>query len=380
MTPAIIVVTYNRVTSLRRLLKSIEKAHYPHNDIPLIISIDGGAKNQNEIVNVAESFNWNYGTKRVINHKKNLGLKNHILSCADLSEEYGSVIILEDDVFVCNQFYNNSKFAAEFYNGDDKIAGIGLYSYKWNIHANFPFNPIKENYDVYFMQYPASWGQCWTQKQWQNFRKWLENDQSNFENINIPENVKKWPESSWLKYFVKYLVQENKYFVYPYYGYTTNFSDKGTHNKKLYNTMYQVPLIEQNSLNLIKFTSDTVMYDAFFEIHPDYLKNKLDFLKQFDFEVDLYNTKAIKNINTKYFLSTKYSSNPITQYSYQLKPHEQNILYQLKEPPLIINLDLKTNFHPTTKPFEQQDYYYSINGVVSIFKYLIKRIIRKIFK
>ena len=43
MKPAIIVVTHSRIESLKRLLSSIEHSDYIYNDITLVISIDGGA-------------------------------------------------------------------------------------------------------------------------------------------------------------------------------------------------------------------------------------------------------------------------------------------------------------------------------------------------
>ena len=44
--PAIVVIGYNRVISLRRLLSSLEKAYYPFAEITLIISLDFHEKMQ----------------------------------------------------------------------------------------------------------------------------------------------------------------------------------------------------------------------------------------------------------------------------------------------------------------------------------------------
>ena len=79
MKTAIVVVAFNRPNSLIKLLSSLEKAFYT------------------EVVKIANDFVWSYGDKIIIDHKKNLGLKKHILSCGDLTDKYDSVIILEDD-------------------------------------------------------------------------------------------------------------------------------------------------------------------------------------------------------------------------------------------------------------------------------------------
>ena len=85
MKPAIVVVSYNRPNSLRRLLNSVKSAVYHSNDIRLIISVDyQDSHNHNEVVQLANEFDWVYGEKKIIEHKENLGLKAHVLSCGDL--------------------------------------------------------------------------------------------------------------------------------------------------------------------------------------------------------------------------------------------------------------------------------------------------------
>ena len=95
--PAIVVVTYNRPDSLTRLLGSLSKARYP-DGVPLVISIDGGGNRERKVVKTAEEFPWPHGKKKVICHEKNLGLREHILSCGDLTERYDSEILLGIDI------------------------------------------------------------------------------------------------------------------------------------------------------------------------------------------------------------------------------------------------------------------------------------------
>ena len=56
---------------------------------------------------------------------------------------------------------------------------------------------MKDESDVFFMQFPSSWGQAWTNKQWDLFKKWYANNCNEIKNTNkIPDNVLSWPKSS----------------------------------------------------------------------------------------------------------------------------------------------------------------------------------------
>jgi len=327
--PAIIVVAFNRPASLTRLLKSILRADYRGiNNIPLIISIDGGGGKENH--KIASAVEWPYGAKQIILHEKNIGLRRHILSCGDLSEKYGSVIILEDDSYVSKNFYSFSKEALEFYEDDYKIAGIGLHSYRYNENAFLPFAPIIDGREVYFMQVPCSWGQAWTTKQWKDFRDYYRTNNTISDSDKIPDSVKKWPESSWKKYFSKYMVETNRYFVYPVVSYATNFADPGENwNNGL--TFFQVPLEHQiePEHRLISFDQSDNKYDAYFEILSDSL---MQFGANIDPDtcIDIYGTKQTRFIENEYMLSIKQCTNPIFSYGVELRPPAQNIFLEFE--------------------------------------------------
>jgi len=99
----VIVVAYDRPEPLKRLLRSINKAIYEH-PVKLIISVD--YKKNNDVIGVVNDFDWGHGSKEIIEHEKNLGLREHILFCGDLVRDYDGVIILEDDLYVSPFFIN----------------------------------------------------------------------------------------------------------------------------------------------------------------------------------------------------------------------------------------------------------------------------------
>ena len=341
---AIVIVAFNRPESLKRLLSSILKADYlNYTDIPLVISIDGGG--DSEVVEFAESIEWLYGPKKVINHPKNLGLRKHILSCGDLSEKYGSVIVLEDDCLVSKSFYKYSCEALEFFCDDERIAGIGLYAYQYNENAFLPFSPLIDGHDIYFMQHPCSWGQAWTKKQWQTFKAYYYTDPKISSQDRIPENVKNWPESSWKKYFAKYMVEKQKHFVHPTVSYTTNFADIGEHwNNHI--SFFQVPLeVQENpDLEFVSFDESYNKYDAYFEILPESL---ICFGADIDTDtcIDLFGSKQKDLMQNKYLLSSKYCDNPIESYGADMSPLLLNILH--KNPGNIFAYAIREGFSST---------------------------------
>ena len=280
--PAIVVISYNRPESLKRLLGSLNKASYKEYDVSLIISIDyQNSKEHKDVVDVAENFVWKYGLKSIIKHSKNLGLRNHVLACGDLVNDYESIIMLEDDLFVSPEFYNFTTKALSFYKNDNKIGGISLYTHKKNFLNKYPFETISDSNDVFFLQIASSWGQAWTKNQWKGFREWLKG-QSISELDPIPLQVKNWPDTSWLKYFIKYLVSTDKYFVYPTVSLTTNFGDSGTHNIKS-NVVYQVPFFLGKKINFTEIEESINVYDVFFEMLPSRLKRLSPAIEDIDF-------------------------------------------------------------------------------------------------
>ena len=330
--PAIVIAAYNRPDSLNRLLNSLARANYPQDqDVPIVISIDHS--DCSEITQIADNFIWQFGTKQVIKHEKNLGLKAHIIQCGDLTTKYNSIILLEDDLLVSPCFYDYTIQALKFYNNCDRISGISLYSYFYNEYAKLRFLPLDDGFDNYFLQSATSWGQCWTRKQWQNFKIWYQD----YGNISIDDNdylpeiiIKSWSEQSWKNYFIKYMICNDKYFVVPRISLTTNFSDIGSHVSVSGNDL-QAPLIIQNKPWRFSYLSESkAIYDSHYEILPSCLIHYNSSLKYFDFECDLYGTKNLTKLSTEYLITIRNSRSPEASYALALKPQELNIALALE--------------------------------------------------
>lgn len=379
---AIIVVGYNRDISLKRLLDSIDKAEYFNDLVDLIISID---KSDNErVAQVANDFEWMHGNKEVVEHAERMGLKAHILSCGEYTKRYKAIAVLEDDLIVSPSFYLYMKSAVEFYANDNNIAGISLYSHQWNVEANAPFYPVKYDYDVYFFQFAQSWGQVWTKYQWENFQKWYVKNEKIFQ-INsekdFPQNIAHWGDNSWLKYHIKYCVEENKYFVYPYVSYTTNFTEAGTHVKYSI-TRFQVPLELgiKTKYQFVNFSDRALRYDVFFENEnlKEILKDKYP-----NILIDLYGCKQI--LDSRFCLTTRIIDRKILEaFELQCRPWELNILYGLNGTNIFIydmevyekNPYSKKNQIVSMWNYYMRERFFSLREMIPVFKQKIMNFFR----
>ena len=332
MNIAVVVIAYNRPNSLKRLLETVANAYYKQG-IDLVISIDGGGDCNAEVLTIADDFDFKYGHKRIINHPSNLGLKKHVISCGNLVTDYDGVILLEEDCIVSPHYYNYTLDALSFYDIDDRICGISLYTYKENETClKIPFYPLQDGNDVFFMQVPSSWGQAFSKKQWTKFYQFYLNNSFNYYNLNIPHNVLEWPDSSsWKKILFCYMIQENLFFAYNHVSLSSNCGDKGTHfSSKV--SFFQVPLLMgiEKSFKFISFSKSNSKYDAYMEILPECLKlNGFSF--QDDFVVDLQGLKDLAKYDCQYALSIKeyigYTP-PMRSYGLDLHPIINNLLFK----------------------------------------------------
>lgn len=321
---AIVVVTFNRVYSLKRLLQSIEQSFYAANDIPLIISIDKSETNQ--IEELADAFHWKHGPKTILKQASHLGLKEHVLRCGDLTEQYDSVIILEDDLVVSPYFYEFASEALKYYLNNEKVSGISLYNYQVAESCFYPFQAVDDGSDVYFMQVASSWGQLFTKNQWRNFRWWFKNNSEISVKATIPDYLLQWGKHSWKKHFIHYLIEEDKYFVFPQLSLSTNCEEIGTNAAT--SNLFHVPVqTHKRTYRFKSFEQSTNKYDAWFEPLP----LQLEALKDFSFDVDLYGVKPRETLTKPYVLTSQHcTSESVVSYANELKPLVLNILLNIK--------------------------------------------------
>lgn len=349
----VVVVAFNRARSLKRLLGSLNDAIYTVDDVPLIISIDKGDSNQ-DVLAVAESFVWEHGEKKVVYQETNLKLRKHVLQCGDYALKYGNVIVLEDDLYVSKYFYQYAESALKFTQDNNRIGGISLYNHRFNVESAEPFESIDDGYDNWYFQFASSWGEAWSKSQWERFKEWYEKSPNIDDCAQIPLYVRKWSQSSWLKYFIAYLIEKDLYFLYPHKSLTTNFGDAGTHVNKN-NTNHQVPI--QNGEITYKFSElemSKAVYDAYYE--NVYLQTKIiDGQKVL---VDLYGKKTIEPDKLHYVVSRQALPYKIVKkFGCNMRPHEENILREIEGDDFFLyDMNSRVDTKPRTDAIRKAQY------------------------
>lgn len=337
--PAIIAIGFNRPLSLKRLLSSLQRANYSDSDINLVISIDfSDSKQGAETRQIADEFQWEHGQKKLLVREQNLGLRSHVLACGDLVSEYGSIIMLEDDVSVGPEFYKFATEALDFTASDSQVGGVSLYNHCTNFVCQLPFESLYDGFDNYYLQIAQSWGQAWSQQQWTAFREWYDGLSESAlsqipDSVPIPRSVANWPKSSWLKYFIWHLVEFEKYFLYPRQSHTTNNADAGTHAHHRTST-WQVPVaFKTGDLRFSTVTQSHSVYDSFFELLPDRFKTVAPRLKDYEFDVDLFGTKPLTQLKKPFTLTSKaINGSPELSFDLAYKPMVANFVERSTNP------------------------------------------------
>ncbi|MAU00160.1 MAG: hypothetical protein CL608_23720 [Anaerolineaceae bacterium] len=327
MKPAIVVVAYNRPESLRRLLGSLAGLQGVA-DVLLVISIDAGGEQFAQVVTVAEQFEWALGEKRVLVRERPFGLINHVFTCGDLVDEFGSIILLEDDLVVSPMAYRYAADALDFYADDPQIAGISLNALWFHGIIHEPFTPYLDDGDVFFMQIAWFQGQAYTQKQWAAFREWRETaNPTILPSDHMHELFQTFPATDWFPLKTKYLVQTDRSYVFPRESLSTNFGDSGTHVHGT--SFFQVPLQTRRVNFRFQPLADAVaVYDSFQEMLPERLNRLTDQFADYKFTVDLHGTRSPANIPTEFVLTTQEMRHPLATFGMEQRPFIANVIHQ----------------------------------------------------
>lgn len=373
---AIVVVGFNRLRGLQRLLGSLEKATYNDNSVPLVISID--ASGNQDVYDFVRSYQWKYGPKYVNIESERLGLKNHIFQCGRLSEFFKGVIILEDDLFVSSDFYRYSLATLEKYGNDHNISGIALYSEGLNGYVNIPFIPLSNGSDVYAFQSVCSWGQIWNKRMWSDFESWYVKWDKDFTKIEMVEFIKSWSRA-WSKYYYAYLIANNKYFICPYVSLSTNFNDAGGEHGGGSNSIVQVNLLHGKRFYNLYDYDNLVKYDVYQqnEILYDLLP-----VPRSETTLDLYGCHFDEGTTKRYLLSAMILPyKVIKSYSLSLRPIELNVQLNLDGTGIFLyDTSKKVNNRKPKMSVAFIDYYLCGFNFRYLVRYVFRYIKRKFIK
>lgn len=157
----IALFTYARVDHTRKAVESL-LSNKEAAESDLFIFSDG-PKNADKITAVNENrafIHTIHGFKsiHIVEREKNLGLANSLIAgITDVINQYGRVIVVEDDLILSPYFLKFMNEALEKYKDDDRVGTISAY-----------VPPIKEKLpETFFLMYFQCWGWATWKRAWE---------------------------------------------------------------------------------------------------------------------------------------------------------------------------------------------------------------------
>lgn len=234
---------YNRPNHAMHAVEALKKcAENVASD--LFIFVDGPKQNatQEDLQKIAEVSAFahkvtGFKTVQITKQTRNIGLANSILQgVSKVLQNYDTVIVIEDDIIVGEDFLNFLNLALNKYLHDPLVAGVSGYSF-----------PISEN-QPYFSRTGSCWGWGTYKRVWEPFIK--SKDQLSISNLkendlglfNVYGNFyQKMFEQhqqgllqSWAVVFYLYYFSNEQYFLFSGANLidNTGFDGSGSHRKK----------------------------------------------------------------------------------------------------------------------------------------------------
>jgi len=162
----IVLFTYNRPWHTRRTIEALQKNHLASESVIFIFS-DGPKTEEDEpkVEEVRKFLKTIQGFKQIeiIEREKNWGLaKNIIDGVTKVVNEYGKVIVLEDDIVTSPSFLKFMNEALNRFEDKEKVMHISGYMY-----------PIKTEGlpDTFFIKPTSCWGWATWKRAWKFFER-----------------------------------------------------------------------------------------------------------------------------------------------------------------------------------------------------------------
>lgn len=158
----IVLFTYKRLGTLKKTIVALS-ANSLAASSDLIVYSDGSKSSNDDVIvaEIREYLKTITGFKSITIHESptNKGLANSIIEgVSDVIEQYGKVIVLEDDLVCSPNFLNYMNSALDFYKEEAKIFSIAGFS--------IPINCSHSDSDIYFTLRSSSWGWATWKDRW----------------------------------------------------------------------------------------------------------------------------------------------------------------------------------------------------------------------
>lgn len=162
MLPVVLFV-YNRPEHTLKTLNNLSKNNNIDN-VKLFIFSDAPKTNKDkdaveQVRHVINNFNWPGSSKVIICRKENMGLgKSVIDGVTRVVNEYGKVVVLEDDILTSTSFIDYMRKILDVYENENKVFSVSGYI--------IPTLSKKDCEDIYFVPRISSWGWATWKDRW----------------------------------------------------------------------------------------------------------------------------------------------------------------------------------------------------------------------
>ena len=177
----IALFTYNRPWHTQQTVEALQKNKLASESELFIYSDE--AKNDDARVSVDEVRKYidnitGFKKITVIKRDKNWGLANSIKDgVTKIVNEYGRIIVLEDDLVTSSYFLKFMNEALEFYKDEEKVMHISGFS--------FPIEKNKHMEDVFFIKPTSCWGWATWDQAWGDYNNNIDYYMGKFTNRMI---------------------------------------------------------------------------------------------------------------------------------------------------------------------------------------------------
>lgn len=166
MTPApIALFVYNRPAHTRQTVEALQKNDLAKDSDLIIFSDAPKSEAQTEAVNEVRQFirrTDGFKSVTIVERETNFGLARSIIDgVTRLCEEYGRVIVLEDDLVTSPHFLRFMNDALDMYAHEDRVMHIS--------GSTYPIESMED--ETFFLRIPLCWGWGTWDRAWRHFSK-----------------------------------------------------------------------------------------------------------------------------------------------------------------------------------------------------------------
>lgn len=161
----IALFVYNRPSHTRLTVEALKKNDFAKQSDLVVFCDAAKTEDQTAAVRDVREYIRNidgFKSITIVERETNYGLARSIIEgVTKVCEEYGRVIVLEDDLVTSPYFLRFMNDALDMYEHDEKVMQISGYTY--------PIEHIEE--ETFFLRLPLCWGWATWDRAWVHFRK-----------------------------------------------------------------------------------------------------------------------------------------------------------------------------------------------------------------